>query len=288
MTNEEGESLKEHRMEINVIEKTLRDLYYNPESGYQNAEKLFKDIQKYDFGITRKGVKSWLEAQPAYTQHRQLIKNHPKRQTWVNDLGEQLQIDLIFMGIENNKSKWAKENDGYNYIVVSIEVLSRYAFPIPTKKINKEEVTLATETIFEEFHNCFDRYSKFIVSDYGRSKMGGGSLKRCSQERYKNMFSHMFSSISKMADGHVLQGSSPATMRKQLNSSELAESLSTIVQGQGMNISLQEGESTSSVFVEDLVKRLRSGSSDNVVKQVVTEYPANLTRHEGQSSTDSS
>ena len=41
-----------------------------------------------------------------------------------------------------------------------------------------------------------------------------------------------------MADGHVLQGSSPATMRKQLNLSELAESLSTIVQGQGMNISL--------------------------------------------------
>ena len=28
---EEGESLREHRKEINVIEKTLRGLYYNPE-----------------------------------------------------------------------------------------------------------------------------------------------------------------------------------------------------------------------------------------------------------------
>ena len=81
-----------------------------------------------------------------------------------------------------------------------------------------------------------------------------------------------------MADGNVLQGFSPATMRKQLNSSELAESLSTIVQGQGVNMLLQEGESTSSVFVEDLVKRLRSNLSDNVVKQLVAEYPANLTR----------
>ena len=54
---DKGESLREHRMEINVIEKTLRDLYYNPLC-YQNAEKLFKDIQKYDFGITRKGVQS--------------------------------------------------------------------------------------------------------------------------------------------------------------------------------------------------------------------------------------
>ena len=70
-------------MEINVIEKTLRDLYYNPETGYQNAEKPIKDIQKYDFGITRKGVISSLQAQPAYTQHKQVIKNHPEHQTWV-------------------------------------------------------------------------------------------------------------------------------------------------------------------------------------------------------------
>ena len=71
------------------------------------------------------------------------------------------------MGIENNKSKWAKENDGYNYIVVAIEVLSRYTFAIPTKKKTKEEVMLATETILEELHNRFGRYPKFIVSDYG-------------------------------------------------------------------------------------------------------------------------
>ena len=167
INEEEGESLREHRMEINVLEKTLRDLYYNPGTGYQNAEKLFKDIQKYDLGITRKGVVSWLQAQPAYTQHKQVIKKHPKRQTWVRDLGEQLQIDLIFMGIENNKSKWANENDGYGYIVAAIEVLSRYAFAIPTKKKTKEEVTLATETILKEFYKHFNRYPKFIVGDYG-------------------------------------------------------------------------------------------------------------------------
>ena len=67
------------------------------------------------------------------------------------------------MGIENNKSKWAKENDGYDYIVVAIEVLSRYAFAIPRKKKTNEEVTLATETILEEFHYHFNRYPKFIV-----------------------------------------------------------------------------------------------------------------------------
>ena len=165
--NEEGESLREHRMEINIIDKTLRDIYYNPETGYQSSDKLFRDIQKYNFGINRNGVKRWLEAQPVYTQHKRIIKNHPKRQTWVRDLGEQLQIDLIFMGIENNKSKWAKENDNYGYIVAAIEVISRYGFAIPTKRKESIEVTLETETILIEFHEHFGRYPKFIVSDYG-------------------------------------------------------------------------------------------------------------------------
>ena len=33
-SDEEGESLHEHRIEINIIDKTLRDIYYNPETGY--------------------------------------------------------------------------------------------------------------------------------------------------------------------------------------------------------------------------------------------------------------
>ena len=97
---EKGESLREHRMEMNIIEKSLRDLYYDP-------------------------------------------------------VGKQLQIDLIFMGIENNKSKWAKENYNYGYIVAAIEILSRYAFAIPTKKKTKEEVTAATETILGKFREHF-------------------------------------------------------------------------------------------------------------------------------------
>ena len=53
------------------------------------------------------------------------------------------------MSVENNKSKWANENDGYGYIVAAIEVLLRYASAIPTIKKTKEEVTLATETILK-------------------------------------------------------------------------------------------------------------------------------------------
>ena len=112
-------------------------------------------------------MQRWLEAQPAYTQHKRVIKSHPKRQTWVRDLGEQLQIDLIFMGIENNKSKWAKENDGYGYIVAAIEVLSRYAFAVPTRKKESIKITPATETILEKFYEHFGRFWSKVHSDCG-------------------------------------------------------------------------------------------------------------------------
>ena len=81
-------------------------IFTNPETWCQSAEKLFRDVKEHNFGINRKGVRRWLEAQPAYNQHKRVLKSHPKRCTWVRDLGEQLQKDLIFMGIENNKSKW--------------------------------------------------------------------------------------------------------------------------------------------------------------------------------------
>ena len=51
-------------------------------------------------------------------------------------------------------------------VIITLLLPLKYAFGILTKKKTKEEVTLAMEIILE-FHSCFDRYPKFIVSDYG-------------------------------------------------------------------------------------------------------------------------
>ena len=68
------------------------------------------------------------------------------------------------MGIENNNSKCAKENDDYNYIVVAIEVLSRYTFAIPTKKKDKRRSHVSNGNHLEEFHNYFDSWISEIYS----------------------------------------------------------------------------------------------------------------------------
>ena len=47
-----------------VIEQELRDLYYNPETGFQSAEKLYQKAKKEGINnVSRKFVKEWLTTQ---------------------------------------------------------------------------------------------------------------------------------------------------------------------------------------------------------------------------------
>ena len=69
--------------------------------------------------ITGKEVKEWLKSQDTYTRCKP-IKKHKFSQTYVYDLGEQMQIDLVDMG------KYKNKNRGYYWILTAIEILSRY------------------------------------------------------------------------------------------------------------------------------------------------------------------
>ena len=49
-----------------VIEQELRDLYYNPEVGFQSAEKLYQKAREEGINMSRKIVKEWLKTQETY------------------------------------------------------------------------------------------------------------------------------------------------------------------------------------------------------------------------------
>ena len=90
-----------------VIEQELRDLYYNPETGFQSAQRLYQKAKEEGINVTRKIVNEWLKTQDTYTKFKPIKKIHKFRKTFVKDLGEQLQIDLIDM------KKWNNENKDY-------------------------------------------------------------------------------------------------------------------------------------------------------------------------------
>ena len=145
-----------------IIEQELRDLYYNPEIGFQSAEKLYKAAKQEGLNVSRKLVKEWLKTQETYTKFKPIKKRHAFQKTFVKDLDEQLQMDLVDM------KKYNKENKGYYWILTGIEILSRYAFAIPVYRKDKENMTKAVARMLTKFKQRFTKYPKFIQFDKGK------------------------------------------------------------------------------------------------------------------------
>ena len=145
------------------LEQELRDLYHNPGTGYISVENLYKKVKEDGFKVTRQQVKNFLQTQDTYT------KTFPKgtgkkkyRRTVVQDLGQQLQLDLVDM-TEGRKGA----NNGYQWILTSVEVLSRYAFTEPSKTKGGKDVAQAMEKILSEFKVRFGKYPDVVQYDDG-------------------------------------------------------------------------------------------------------------------------
>ena len=131
-------------------EQGLRETYYNPSSGYQSAERLYRKALEDGLTVSRKQVKDWLKSQDTYTRYKPIVKRHDFRQTYVNYLGEQVQMDLVDMG------KYKDENNGRYWILTAIEILSRYAFAIPVYRKDTSNMTKAVTLLLKQFKDRFD------------------------------------------------------------------------------------------------------------------------------------
>lgn len=70
-------------------EQELREIYYDPATGYQSGERLLQKALEEGLSVSRKPVKDWLRTQDTYTRYKPVIKRHKFRQTYFSFLGEQ-------------------------------------------------------------------------------------------------------------------------------------------------------------------------------------------------------
>ena len=71
-------------------EQELRAAYYDPSSGYQSAEKLYRKLKENGVSISRKDVREWLEYQNTYTRFKRKIRPRKYLKTFVKNLADQL------------------------------------------------------------------------------------------------------------------------------------------------------------------------------------------------------
>ena len=145
-----------------VIEQELRDIYYNPETGYQSAERVYQKAKENGLSVTRKIVKDWLKTQDTFTRYKPIVKRHKFQRTFVKDLGDQIQMDLVDM------RKYKNQNKGYYWLLTAVEILSRYAFTIPVCRKDTKNMTNAVDELLEQFKERFGKYPKVAHFDEGK------------------------------------------------------------------------------------------------------------------------
>lgn len=128
------------------MEKILRKVYYDLESPacYAGIDKVWTEAKKYDQNITRENVSDFLSSQSVYTLYKPLRKKFSRMKTVPSGLHTDWQCDLaIFDSIKQH-------NDGYRYLLVCIDVLSRKLFVAPARSKKSEDMIEAFEKVFKK------------------------------------------------------------------------------------------------------------------------------------------
>lgn len=101
--------------------RKLKKMFFNPRTGFISADKLYRKLKEKDTGLSLKQVRDWVRKQEVQQIHKQRGKVEYNRIIALG-LGYSLQVDLL--DLSNYKSK----NKGYRYILLVVDVYSRYAF----------------------------------------------------------------------------------------------------------------------------------------------------------------
>lgn len=89
--------------------------------------------------------------------HKNARVNFPRRNVILKDIDDLWQADLMDM------QAISKVNAGYKYILVIIDTFSKYAWALPLKQKNKQEVSEAFKTVIEK-----GRVPKNLQTDLGK------------------------------------------------------------------------------------------------------------------------
>ena len=89
---------------------------------------MYRDVKEEgEYKISRKQIVEWLMKQDVYTLHKPVRRNFKRNHVLVGGIDQQWQMDLADM------QSLKKYNDGYRYLLVCIDVFSKYAWVIPLK-----------------------------------------------------------------------------------------------------------------------------------------------------------
>lgn len=102
-------------------EDYLSKLWYDPKRGYSGPQKLYQIVKKEGkFKIGRGKIKQWLQNQDPYSVSRNTVYRFPRSRYVVDTIDSLWEMDLADVGNIH------KHNNGYKFLLVVIDVFSKY------------------------------------------------------------------------------------------------------------------------------------------------------------------
>jgi transposase InsO family protein len=126
-----------------VIVKDVFDTYFDPRAphSFGAVDGLYRQVKEHK---TREQVREWLHAQPTYSLHKPVRRRFKRNVILVHGVDEQFQADLC------DVSMLARYNDGINFLLTVVDVLSKKAWAIPLRNKSASSVVEAFRRIFSE------------------------------------------------------------------------------------------------------------------------------------------
>ena len=100
-------------------------------------------------------MKEWLKSVETYTLHRPVRRKFRRNKVYVPRIDHQWDADLMDM------SQIAESNEGYKFVLLTIDIFSRYVWTVPLKSKRADEVRQAFVNVFQE------RKPKYLRTDKG-------------------------------------------------------------------------------------------------------------------------
>lgn len=148
----------------------LRQIYFDPRhpGSFKGAHKLFEVVKEEGkHAISLRDIKRWLQNQESFSLGKPVRRAFRRLKVIVQGMGDQYEADLADM------QKFKNDNNGVRFLLVVIDVFSRFIWVETLRSKGQEDVISAFRKIFERTsiprRLRTDRGGEFVgskVSDY--------------------------------------------------------------------------------------------------------------------------
>ena len=151
----------------------MKRIYYDVShpAGFASVRKLYDSVKAR--AITFKQVSKWLSSQEAYNLFKPARVNFPRPRIHVDGVDASWELDLVVMDhifqADGRELSLSEDNDGYKYVLVVIDVFSKYVWARLCKTKQSQEISAAFDAILLE---AAPRKPRSIRTDMGGEFQG--------------------------------------------------------------------------------------------------------------------